>query len=338
MNRIFTFLRQAVLPVVLGLMAVAGCEKPTIVTEVFTPTLSVSNRASTFKSGEDLRFVVHSNHDTYILRSWSLGSRIVSVKSSPELNVSHRSGSELVLSSPEIAMTHKGKLQVVVEDPKTGIVKTLEASYTAISVGTFSLEVMTPVVHDGEDLVIRVTASHPSFEFRSVQSSYVFENIQVGREYSVGPEGYKEFVSRRVTVTENARQYVRAVLYDSESDTEFSLEAAFETVKPTVISVSLVYFYGEPVSSIYNGDTVYLRVYDTQSTFVVDDFYSEFGSFLTRGSQYSVNADGYYEAAMRNLRVTDDHAGYILLVLRDPVSGGTYRFSVDYDARVSRSE
>ena len=334
MVQLFDKVRFVVLALLL--VVVVGCEKPTIITETFTPSLELVNRASTIKSGEDLKFIVCSNHEAYILRSWSLSNRIASVKSSPSLNATYSSGSELVLSSLEISMTHKGKLQVVVEDPKTGIVKTLEASYTAISVGTFSLEVMTPVVHDGEDLVIRVTASHPSFEFRSVQSPYVFENIQVGREYSVGSEGYKEFVSRRVSVTENARQYVRAVLYDSESDTEFSMEAAFETVKPTVISVSLVDFYGEPVSTIYSGDTVYLRVYDTQSTFVVDDFYSEFGSFLTRGSQYSVNADGYYEVVMRNLRVTDDHAGYILLVLRDPVSGGIFRFSVDYDACVSR--
>lgn len=337
MNRFLRYIRQGIaLASAAFLAAAAGCEKPTIVTEVFTPTLSVLNRAGTFKSGEDLRCVVRSNHDTYILRSWSLGSRITSVKSAPEVNASHQSGAELVFSAPEIAMTHKGKLELVVEDPKTGIVKTLEVSYTAISVGKLSMEVVTPVIRDGDDLVLRVSSTHTAFEFHSIESPYVFENIQVGRGYSVGAEGYKDFISRHVTVTENARQYVRAVLYDAESDTEFSFEAPFDVVKPTVISVALVDFYGNPVSTIYNGDTVYLRVYDTQSYFVVEDFYSEFGSFLTRGSTYSVNAEGFYECVMRNLRVTDDHAGYILVVLSDPVSGASYRFSVDFDARVSR--
>ena len=104
-----------------------------------------------------------------------------------------------------------------------------------------------------------------------------------------------------------------------------------------MISVALVDFYGNPVSTIHNGDTVYLRIYDSQSYFEVVDFYCEFGNFLTRGSQYSVNAEGYYEVVMRNLRITDDYSSYILLVLRDPVNGESYRFSVDYDARVSRS-
>ena len=321
---------------VLSFVMSTGCEKPTIVTETFTPTLAILNRASTFRTGEDLRFVVHSNHDSYILRSWSVNSRITSVKSSPAVNEAHISGGEMVLYSPEIAMTHKGKLQVVVEDPKTAIVKTLEVPYTAISVGSFTFEVTTPVLHDGDDLVIRVTASHSTFEFRSLQSPFAFENLQVGREYAVGAEGYKEFVSRKVSVTENEKQYIKAVLYDAESDTEVPFEVSFDCVKPTVISVAIVDFYGNPVTTIYNGDSVFLRVYDTQSYFEVTDFYSEFGSFLTRGSQYSVGSEGYYETAMRNLRVTEDHSNYILLVLRDPVNGGSHRFSVDYDARVSR--
>lgn len=317
---------------------VAGCSKPTIIIETFTPTLEILNRASVFKSGEDLRFVIRSNHDSFVLRSWELSSKVTSVKTSPSLNRSYSSGSEFVLSSPEIAATHKGKLRVVVEDSMTSIVKTLEVSYTAISVGTFSLEVVTPVVHDGEDLKIRVKASHPSFEFRSLISPYPFENIQVGREYSVGVEGYKDFVSRRVSVSENATQYIKAVLYDSESDTETSLEASFETVKPTVVSVAIVDFYGNPVGTIYNGDTVYLRVYDTQSVFEVVDFYCEFGFFLTRGSRYSVSSEGYYEVVMRNLHVSEDYSGYIFLVLKDPVNGDSFRFSIDYDARVSRPE
>ena len=335
MERLFSRVRFAALALLS--VGIVGCEKPTIITETFTPSLEVVNRASTFKSGEDLKFIVRSNHETYILRSWSLSNRIASVKSSPSLNATYTSGSELVLSSPEISMTHKGKLQVVVEDTKTAIVKTLEVSYTAISVGTFSLEVLTPVIHNGEDLSIRVSASHSSFEFRSLDSPYSFENIQVGREYSVGAEGYKDFVSRRVVVTENSKQYIKAVLYDAESDTESSFVVSFDTVKPTVISVALVDFYGNPVSTIHNGDTVYLRIYDSQSYFEVVDFYCEFGNFLTRGSQYSVNAEGYYEVVMRNLRITDDYSSYILLVLRDPVNGESYRFSVDYDARVSRS-
>lgn len=317
-------------------LAGLSCKKEEIIFESFEPTLEVVNRSSTVRSGEDLRFIIRSNHDTYILRSWSIDSRLFSSGEEPITGKEYVSGETLVFPSVTVGATHNGIFRVVVEDPLTHFVRSMEVYYTAISVVKFGFEVLTPLIHDGDDFTVRVSSTHSSFVIKEFESPISFLDLRAGNSYSVGPMGYKDFTAKSVSVTENGTNVIRIVLHDPESSMDVMFTGSYESVKPTVISVALVDIDGYPVSTIYDGDTLFLRVYDTQSSFVVADFWCEFGNFFTVGSTYEVSSLGYCERRLQSLSVKEDHTDRIMFVLRDPVNGITQKFEIPYVAKVSR--
>ncbi len=319
-----------------SLSAFSGCEPVVIHADSFEPTLSILNDGSVVRSGEDFRFVVRSNHSSYVLQSVGVDRRLTSQSSYFPEGSSHSSGEVLSLSRVNVSETHRGTLSVVVRDPETGFEKTLEQLYTAVSVASFSLEVVDPFVVDGGDLRIRVHCTHPTFQVKSVNSPFTFDVLQAGKTFSVNDDGYVEFVARKCAVSENETRRVKLVVYDAGSDSVVSLEANVEVRKLTAVSMKLVDMNGNAVGTVYDGDDFFIRVYDNQPSFTVDDFYCEFGSVMNRGTVYDVNYDGYVQVAVQSVVVRKDHSGTVTLALKDPYNDKVFRLSADYVARLAK--
>lgn len=310
----------------------AGCHKKIDVDDFF-PTLKLLNRDASVRSGESLRFRVDSNHDTYILESLVFDSRLDG--DFPVTGKTYTSGEEFSIPVT-VRATHKGTLALRVGDPITGRSEALDVKYTAYNLAEFSMTVLSTVVCDGDDFSVRVSCTHDSFELRTVDCPFIFDGFQPGRIYAVGQGGYVDLTARKVTVRENGTQTARLVVVDSESGTVSELTGTFETRKPTVVSMSIVDADGNPKNYIYDHDNIYLRVYDTQESFQVEDFYCEFGNLLSTGGSYKISSDGFLQVTARDVRVSSDHDGSVTLALYDPVHKKTHRLSVDYCARVSR--
>ena len=312
--------------------ALCGCREP-LMMDTFEASLRILNKDATLNTGDALRFQVKVNRDTYILRSVECDSRMVGTF--PEIDYVYEN-EEVFIIPATIPQTHQGLLAVVVEDPVSGNIMRCERLYTGRNVAEFSGEVLTPLVDSGDDLVVRVFCSHGTIVVRSIDCEYVFEDYVPGQEYKVGPDGYIDFVSRDVDVRTNGKKSVTFTVEDPESGIIRELKNFFETRKPTEVSMALVDIHGNGISTIHNGDDVYLRIYDTQEIFRVDGYNCEFGNKLNIGSSYSVSEKGYFEIAYRKVKIALDHDGTIEMTLYDPVHDTSFHLSCGYEARVSQ--
>lgn len=301
--------------------------------ETFEASLRILNKDATLNTGDALRFQVNVNRDTYILRSVACDSRMVGTF--PEIDFVYDNAEVFVIPAT-IPQTHHGMLSVEIEDPVSGNIMRCERPYMGRNIADFSGEVMTPLVDSGDDLVVRVFCSHSSIVVRSIDCEYAFENYIPGQEYEVGPDGYIDFVSRDVDVRTNGKKSVTLTVEDPESGVVRELKSFFETRKPTEVSMALVDIHGNGISTVHNGDDVYLRIYDTQELFRVDGYNCEFGNRLNIGSSYSVSEKGYFQLAYRKVKITSDHDGMIELMLYDPVYDISFQLSCGYEARVSQ--
>jgi len=311
---------------------VCSCREPLVV-DSFSAYLRILNKDATLNSGESLRFQVEVNRDTYRIVSVDCDSRMEGVfPTSGDVF----SDSEVISVPVTVSQTHRGTLHVVVEDIYSSSRESLEATYTGRNIAEVSMKVLTPVVCSGDDFVVRLFCSHATVKIRAVECPFAFEGFAPYREYAVGAGGYVDLVAPKVSVTENGQKNVRLTVEDTESGVVRELTDVVELRKPTVVSMALVDYYGAALPFVYDGEDVYLRIYDTQEVFKVEDYYCEFGNTLSVGASYSVSSDGFFQLAYRKIRVESDHDGTVLLALYDPVHGETHRLSVDYKARVSR--
>lgn len=318
------------------LAAFTGCERPVIQADTFFPELEIVNMDSEVRGGEDFLFRITSNHQSFVLDSWSMDRRMGLNGREVAAGQSYQSGMLFTLRGVTVSETHRGELSVSVSDPETGFSKTLSKPYTAYNVASMSLEVVTPKVMEGGDVKIRIHSSHDMFEVRSLYSDIGFEGLVEGRSYTVGKDGYVEFVSRGIKVEKNEDREIRMMLVDSESGVQSAVSGKVSVTRETVVSMALTDYQGNPLKVIYNGDDVYFRVYDTQPTFVVENFYCELGNFVSAGATCRISSLGYYENVIRKVKVDSDYEGMVTMVLNDPVNGESYKLDYPFSARKSR--
>lgn len=310
----------------------SGCREAMEVDE-FRPALTLLNRDASVQTGESLRFRIDSNHDRYFLEGIYVDSRLEG--DFPATGRLYDAGQEFSIPVT-VRATHRGSLAVQVRDTQTDRRVTLDTQYRAYSIAEFSMTVLTAAVSDGDDFAVRVSCTHDAFELMDVECPFVFDGYRPGRAYAVGAAGYVDLVARSVSVTASGSASVKLTVRDTESRQVVRLEGTFEMRRPTQVSLVLVDEQGNPKSVIRDRETFYLRVYDSQESFQVEDFYCEFGNLLNKGATYRVSSDGFYQVAARDVRVTENHGGTVYLDLFDPVHGKTHRLSYDYSAVVSQ--
>ena len=329
-----SYIFRSVLAFHVLVFALSGCIRQKVVADSFDPEMEILCPDSEVRSGDTFSFVVRSNHETYELESLSVDRRLTLSSGAQLPSGTFRSGEVISFSSVSVSDTHRGMISVSVKDPQTGFRRTLEKPYTAYSVAQFRLQMMDAYLADGADLHVRVFCDHASFEVRSVSCPFSLEGVSAGRTYLVGADGYVDFVARGCSVPSNGSCDVRMVVCDPESGVTETLEGSVQMRMATRVELRLVDAAGLPLNVIRNGDTFYIRIYDNQSSFTVQDFYCEFSTSLRAGS-YDVPSDGFCEFVVRDAVVTSDHEGTVSLVLKDSFNDRVFRLSVDYSARVS---
>lgn len=317
---------------VFGLLAILAlsatdCNRDIVVGD-FTATLRIVNIDSVVNSGDMFRWVVECNTDSYRLVSVTLDERIVT--SFPTFGKTYASGEELS-HAVTVLETHRGKLEVTVQDPVTSMTKVLSAMYTAYDSPELKAALQSDVLDDGGALVLRVYSRHSTVQVLSVSSPYDFQGLTPGSSVNVGSSGFVDFSTGAVHVLSSGVFTVKVRLQDPESGQIMDFSQDFTARKETVISMALLAPDGKTLKSVRDGDDVVIRVYDTQESFVCEEFDCEFDNNVFRvGTTYKVGYDGYYQARINKVSVGSAHSGRVFLVVSDPVFGKKHRLECEY--------